>query len=512
MSEENTQDVWQVEANGHVYDATFDDMAEWIAEGSLLRMDRVRRGNLRWIEAGKVPALLTVFNAKDASPERLSVSTTSGKAAPQASSATVVRKPQPLTDVARCCIHPDLEAAFVCDTCFNKFCGACPKTFGGTVRTCPMCGALCEQIEPAATGKSKNKVTKRGSSTSFDISDLVNAFAHPLKFKFSLIVGALMFAIVSIGQLAALTGSIFLVASAFFCFMAANMFTFGVLTNTVDNFAQGKLDEDFMPKFEDFSLYESVLKPFLLFIGVYVSSFGPFLLVSIIAAFFFASSLMPAAEATQAKDAQTIKELIAKQNKDQQARIADMQRISQGGEPDASTANASGQGGDEAVAKLQQMLDEQSKNADQTSGQTSPTLQDQKQAIFQTIVKKGMLLLVIAGICLLWGIFYFPAACTVAGYTGSVGATLNPSVGLDTIRRLGADYLKLLGIGAILLILTAAVTFTLQIVLAPLNLPHFGNVPASFLGNLIGFYIWAVFACSIGYILFKAGDRLKLPR
>src|SRR2546421_12192794 len=66
MEGQATPEIWQIEASGQVYEAPFEELTAWIAQGSLLRIDRVRKGNLRWIEAGKVPALLDFFNAKDA--------------------------------------------------------------------------------------------------------------------------------------------------------------------------------------------------------------------------------------------------------------------------------------------------------------------------------------------------------------------------------------------------------------------------------------------------------------
>lgn len=65
MNTELNQEMWQVEANGQVFETNFAEMTEWIADGSLLRIDRVRKGNLRWIEAGKVPSLAAVFNAAE---------------------------------------------------------------------------------------------------------------------------------------------------------------------------------------------------------------------------------------------------------------------------------------------------------------------------------------------------------------------------------------------------------------------------------------------------------------
>ena len=62
---ENSTEIWHTEVNGEVYETTFEVLTEWIADGSLLPQDRVRRGNLRWIEAQKVPVLHRFFNAKE---------------------------------------------------------------------------------------------------------------------------------------------------------------------------------------------------------------------------------------------------------------------------------------------------------------------------------------------------------------------------------------------------------------------------------------------------------------
>src|ERR1043166_9107108 len=62
---EQTQETWQIERGGQIFDTNFEEMTGLIECGALLKMDRVRKGNLRWIEAGKVPSLLAVFNAKD---------------------------------------------------------------------------------------------------------------------------------------------------------------------------------------------------------------------------------------------------------------------------------------------------------------------------------------------------------------------------------------------------------------------------------------------------------------
>src|SRR5687768_16265295 len=65
MPESNANEMWQVDVNGTVYDAAFSELPEWIEGGSLLHVDKVRKGNLRWIEARRVPSLVPFFNAKE---------------------------------------------------------------------------------------------------------------------------------------------------------------------------------------------------------------------------------------------------------------------------------------------------------------------------------------------------------------------------------------------------------------------------------------------------------------
>src|SRR5205823_6752934 len=62
---ENAQEFWQLEANGKIFDTNLSEISTWIGEGAVLRQDKVRKGNLRWIEAGKVPGLMAFFNAFD---------------------------------------------------------------------------------------------------------------------------------------------------------------------------------------------------------------------------------------------------------------------------------------------------------------------------------------------------------------------------------------------------------------------------------------------------------------
>ena len=56
-----------------------------------------------------------------------------------------------------------------------------------------------------------------------------------------------------------------MLAGAIVCFMCANMLSFGVLANVVENFSQGKIGGNFMPSFDDFSIWDDVVHPFFVF-------------------------------------------------------------------------------------------------------------------------------------------------------------------------------------------------------------------------------------------------------
>ena len=51
MNTEQAQEQWQIETEGQVRDTSFAELTSWIEGRTLQRGDRVRKGNLRWIEA-----------------------------------------------------------------------------------------------------------------------------------------------------------------------------------------------------------------------------------------------------------------------------------------------------------------------------------------------------------------------------------------------------------------------------------------------------------------------------
>ena len=516
-------ETWEVETNGQIFEASFDELTSWIADGSVLRVDRVRKSHLRWIEAGKVPALLKFFNQiENSAPVKPSVTSTRTEVLGGRIEAAGFDNhiPEQSGEASWCVVHADLAAVYSCETCANLFCKACPSGYGASVKICPFCGAMCRSLAQQAVVATHEDKIRTAIGEGFGFGDFIKSLAFPFNFKVSLLFGSILFVFFSLGQGAGGFGGIFMVAGSIICFMAANMLTFGVLSNTIDNFAQGKTEENFMPSFEDFSIWDDVVHPFFLSIGVYLASFGPLAVVALVAIFFVVGSIggkmngvqsdaaravdpsLPYAAKT-ADQSEEVRRLVGRAGQVQQQRV---QAAENGQIPTAPPE-------DEDADRIQQMIRQQkTAQLEATLGKTPETKAQEQAALIKKLLGIGVVLLLVGGVALLWGLFYFPAACAVAGYTRSFAATMNPSVGLDTIRRLGSSYVLILLMGFILSVASGFLTGIFGAVLSPFDMPSVGNIPAKILSGFTGFYFWVVWSCLLGYVLFKNSDKLKLAR
>jgi hypothetical protein len=544
MEQQANNESWQVEVGGQVYDATFADLGEWIGDGALQPDDKVRRGNLRWIEARKIPGLIPFFNAKaNGQPMpavitatnaavRVDVEPAAESAAPDTSLEASADLPTLVSSVPTpklplnpdfCSMHGGIPSAFLCTSCGSGFCKTCPKSYGGTVKICPMCGSMCKAAREVHEERRKQYQLANAVDEGFGINDFFNAIAHPFKFKTSLILGAIMFAFFSISQSATGIGGMVMFASAILCFMLANMMLFGVLANTVENFAQGNLQANFMPTFDDFSMWDDVVQPFFLYIAVMITSFGPFILTLIIGTYLVLSSVssqmnafqseverLPGTHYYQGRDtveqSQEIKRVLNDTTDKHDETIGKYNEAATGNSNVAFTQPTP----DEAEELWQQAQENRRKELEAAFGRTQETKDREFSAFTSNLLKLAAPLVVIGAIAFLWGCFFFPAASAVAGYTRSFAATINPLVGLDTIKRLGIDYIKILLMGLVLVIASGLVGFVLGFVLSPRNLPGMGNIVAKGFSSLFTFYLSAVFSCILGYALVKNSDKLQL--
>lgn len=555
MNETNLQDVWEVDINGDLFEADMEILAQWISDGTMLPSDRVRRGNLRWIEARKVPHLLPFFNAKeqgapppvltsitDAQPtnnlnsfqtppmqnsfQTLGFQTPtapdsfqSAKFQTQADAFQTQQPPpnflppteqfippteqfqpsgfndfvQPETLILQdsCVLHAGEPPKFFCETCFNVFCQNCPKGYGGSVRICPMCGSMCKSIGIHQAEREKALSYQRDMQEGFNFSDFGKALAYPLKFKVSLFFGAILFMLFSIGQLAAGSGSFMMFSAVIMCFMLANMISFSVLANTVENFSQGKITKNFMPDFDEFSLWDDVVQPFFLNIGVFIVSFGLLVVV------FLGSVWIMWGNVTASLKTESDKrmEVVKKQKQD------------------AINANPNKNWESDKDRAYREDLEKTNKQQQISSlrslGAVDPESDISLGESMSIAMKSSSLLIIPIFLALLWGIFYYPIACTVAGYSRSFSATINPTVGLEAIRLLGTDYVKILAMTLILSLTVGIIEFGFHFVLSAFNLPGMGNIPAVAISSLFKFYFYIVFAVVLGYALYKNASKFN---
>jgi hypothetical protein len=549
MNEQTAQEIWQTEVNGVIYEAPFEELTQWIAEGALQPQDKIRRGNLRWIEAGKVPLLYGFFNAKALGtspptvvpPPSFQPEITFNSEANFAPSLD----PEQLTEDKPCILHPFLPALFFCPTCSNLFCAECPKSIGGGYKNCPMCGARCESIAKVKKEIKEAQKIETALNEGFTVLDFGRALAYPFKFKVSLFFGAILFTFFSIGQHASSLGGRWLISAAIISGMLSNMLTFGILANTVENFLQHKLGQNFMPSFDEFSMWDDVVQPFFLSIGVYVSAFLPFILLLIVMFFavssssksndalkegvvpMFAPEIMPDYQgAKQGKEQiDMIKQSLKMKEEYQKKQREEVENSFENGTQINESNQNFGTNSNLANSTNLPPINDEKKEFEQYNEMINKT---RKQQLESTIGKQDteenpmfgglfqmvktldspffFLALVFGG----WGLFYLPVAYIVAAYTRNLGSVLNPLIGLDTIKRLGFDYLKILLMGFVLLIFSAVVNLVLSFALSPFDLPRLGNLPVVAITSFFTFYFSIVFSLVLGYALLKNSHKFQM--
>ena len=551
MNDPTQNETWQVDVGGQIYEAAFNELGLWIGEGSLLPEDKIRKGNLRWTQAKLVPSLVLFFNAKDSGEPMPVVQTTTSadetlvEAIPTLHNVTdssvdlpseiVLPVADSFTELQTtkvndkiCVFHPEISSAFVCDGCGKGFCKTCPKSYGGTVKICPECGQMCKSVGEIKARHQQAAVVANGVAEGFGAVDFFTALGYPFRFKVSLFWGAVMFMLLTLGRGSVSMGGIFMIVGGIFSGMGANALTFGVLSNTIDNFIQGKFDENFMPEFEDFELWGDVIHPFFLGVAAYISSFGPFLLVLAIGFYLVTSAVndqmdtyksdlerIPGTQVYAGREladqSGDVKDVLKDVDQKQRDRIATATEFTDEGE--LTLLNSQSDEESRQQEELWAAANETRKKSLESAIGKMPETQDQEDAaMIKAFLGLAAPLVVIGFITFIWGLIFFPASCAVAGYSRSFVATINPMIGLDTIKRLGVDYIKILAMGFVLLVSSLIVGGILGAIFAAFELPLFGNLPATALGAVFSFYLMAVFSCILGYALFKSADKLGLAR
>jgi hypothetical protein len=97
-----------------------------------------------------------------------------------------------------------------------------------------------------------------------------------------------------------------------------------------------------------------------------------------------------------------------------------------------------------------------------------------------------------------WMVGYMPVALTVAALSKSILSTLNPAIGIDTIKKMGTTYWQALGVYLAIVIVQTVAGFML------------GFIPVAG-GLVLGFvnaYAALAIGCTLGLAVFKKGAEL----
>jgi Protein of unknown function (DUF4013) len=484
-------EVWRVSTVEGVFETDLETLKQWISEGCILPTDKVCKGTHNWIDAGRAPMLKAAFAGEwTPAPPPPSDPTNDTAKTPPYEEPTVSAEPQnEWADAGNmssyeashhagnaCTNHPQLGAHYVCRRCNATWCETCPRFVSGSkIPLCPACGDLCKLFKEVTAKAAQTQFQGSG----FGLGDFAQAIRYPFQHKIALLVGALLYGLL---LMAGIRGG-----------MVAWMIMFGCISHVISQVAWGRLHRSFMPDFSSFSMWDDVVMPIFLGVGITIVTWGP--IIALVIALFFGvmsgpgmPSVLPGQEMAAAAESSG-------------PTAEDLDVLT---DPNADPKKL-----EEASKKLDQLRPgaQIAQEAERSKDDSDPT------ALFQMLMPylgAGIALLLLFLLGLVWAIFYYPMALTVAGYTQSFGSVVNPLVGLDTIRRMGLTYFKAFGMVLVVQVAAFVVSIIIALITSPFNLPFVGNLPAYFINGTATFYFNLVIACVLGLSLFKSADRLGI--
>ncbi|HVF44181.1 MAG TPA: B-box zinc finger protein [Pyrinomonadaceae bacterium] len=529
-------ELWQLMTHDGVYQADLSTLKQWVAEGLVLPTDKVRKGALKWIEAGRAPSLRRVFTGEEVpepSQEPAAAATTTtahdtqhthaalGDANARAAldahasdapvAATHARDLGLSASASASPFTQDASGGFIEAVSTKDFpgvlpaaapepsaegpsalgvacqnhpadaatlvCRTCRSTF---CRACPNRMGTSSVLLCPACGNfcdplediNERIALLERAASGFGLGDFKQALAYPLKHVGSLIGGALLYSFLLLGGL--------------WGHLLAPALLFGCISLVIHRVGYGSMDRDFLPDFSEFSIWDDMLVPYFLGWGIALVSFGPVLLLLAVLVFgmFGGGAQTPEPAPQQA----------------QMLTPEDMDTLQNGGTAEREAA----------LKKKIDSLTPSGQMAQQVETVKKKQRDDSTLALVRTLLAHPGLYFLLGLLALAWWVFYYPMALLVAGWTESFKSIINPLVGLDTMRHMGVNYFKAFAMYLVVQLAGVIINAVISYVTSPFDMPFVGNVPGRFMGGFVTFYTSLVVACVLGLSLFKSADRLGI--
>ena len=260
-------EMWRVSTIEGVFETDLETLKQWVVEGCVLPTDKVSKGNLSWIDAGRVPKLKGAFEGvidiPPASPQADTETNQGGWQVPPNETQAPFETPHEtpystISPLVSCQNHPGVEPKYVCRACATMLCAECPRFVGTSkIAVCPFCGDLCHSYTEIKTKTARAEFQSSG----FGFSDFLTAVQYPWKHKTALIGGAFLYGLL---LLTGFRGSLF-----------AWMIMFGCISHVISQVAWVVSIAALCPTLVEFSFIEDLVQPLFLGLGITLVSWGP---------------------------------------------------------------------------------------------------------------------------------------------------------------------------------------------------------------------------------------------
>lgn len=403
---------------------------------------------------------------------------------------TVVKEKDEIASKICCAVHGDQKPYWVCTVCKNLFCKACPASDSGRLKFCPFCGGTCvlysgldwkykkgqaryndyDEDEVKETKKKREPV-----KTSMELIDFMAAMTYPFYYPSSLAIGVILYLFLIFGQIMTVFAGGWTFLATFGCIVVVVMMKFGVMLKTIENFRQADFKKSFLPRIKKLTIREDLFHSLFVGISVYIASFGLFVLMAVSLGV-YASNSNPVDLETKGK---------------------------------VSNKPAGSTNFDNSFRDIKDR--EQKKIQDQTRqsrfenvfGRNYWLESKQFENFVGSLKNLSPVFYLPVFLSLVFGFFYFPAACILSSKNRSFTNIFNYKAGVREIKFFKSDYVKILLMIFCFIIILILTVVGLIWFFNFLEIPNVGIVVTLLAESALILYFWLAFSGILGILLCK---------